>query len=151
MKTIESVDQLITELSQSRDQLVVVDFFARWCGSCRALYPKLVKLAESNPECIVLKVDFDSNKKLCKALDVKVLPFFQLYRGAEGRVAAFSASVAKVQRLRDALELYSSPRCSVGNSPIVSELSSLLTTEDGRVVPGGAAQEQAAQQQAMPI
>lgn len=35
----------------------------------------------------------------------------------------------QVQRLREALATYSPPRCSVGNSPIVSELSSLLTTE----------------------
>lgn len=53
----------------------------------------------------------------------QVLPFLQFYRGAEGRVAAFSASVAKVQRLRDALSIYSTPRCSLGASPIISELS----------------------------
>ncbi len=39
-------------------------FHFRRCGSCKALYPKLCKLAEANPECIVLKVDFDDNKKL---------------------------------------------------------------------------------------
>lgn len=59
----------------------------------------------------------------------QVLPFFQFYRGAEGRVAAFSASVAKVQRLRDALREHSTPRCSIGASPIVSELSSLLDVQ----------------------
>ena len=63
----------------------------------------------------------------------QVLPFFQFYRGAEGRVAAFSASVAKVQRLREALALYSTPRCSIGNSPIISELASLLTTNEVRL------------------
>lgn len=33
-------------------------------------------------------------------LRVQVLPYFHFYRGAEGRVAAFSASVSKIQRIR---------------------------------------------------
>ena len=33
-------------------------------------------------------------------LCAQVLPYFHFYRGAEGRVAAFSASVSKIQRLR---------------------------------------------------
>ena len=56
----------------SRDRLVVLDFYAQWCGSCKALYPKLSKLSEENPDILVLKVNFDDNKTMCKALDVKV-------------------------------------------------------------------------------
>lgn len=63
-------------------------------------------------------------------LSVQVLPFFQFYRGAEGRVAAFSASVAKVQRLRDALRQHSSPYCSLGANPVITELSSLLSVDE---------------------
>lgn len=44
----------------------------RWCGSCKALYPKLCQLSADNPDIILLKVEFDSNKQLAKALDVKV-------------------------------------------------------------------------------
>lgn len=35
--------------------------------------------------------------------DLQVLPFFMFYRGADGLLASFSASVSKVQRLRYAL------------------------------------------------
>ena len=56
----------------SRDRLVILDFYAQWCGSCKALYPKLAKLSEEHPEILVLKVNFDDNKTMCKALDVKV-------------------------------------------------------------------------------
>ena len=61
-----------------------------------------------------LKVDFDANKAMCRTLGVKVLPYFHMYRGADGRVASFSASLSKVQRLRDALDQYGAPRCTVG-------------------------------------
>ena len=36
---------------------------------------------------------------------VQVLPFFHLYRGANGKVAEFSASVSKIQRLRCGMNL----------------------------------------------
>lgn len=123
MISVNSAEELIHELSQARDKLVVVDFFARWCGSCKALYPKLCKICEANPDMLMLKLNFDDNKQLCKTLGVKVLPFFQFYRGAEGQVAAFSASVAKVQKLRDALEEFGPARCSLGSGPLVEQLT----------------------------
>ena len=56
----------------ARDRLIVLDFYANWCGACKALYPKLCKLSDENPEIVLLKVNFDQNKQLCKALGVKV-------------------------------------------------------------------------------
>lgn len=46
-----------------------------------------------------LKVNFDANKSMCKALNVKVLPYFHFYRGADGQLESFSCSLAKVRRL----------------------------------------------------
>ena len=107
---------LIQNLHQ--DKLVVVDFFATWCGSCRALYPKLISLAKENEsEVFLLKVNFDEHKQMSKQLGVRVLPYFILYRGALGRVDAFSASLSKIQRLRSAIQEHASPFCSIG--PVV--------------------------------
>ncbi|KAH9574760.1 hypothetical protein CY35_01G076400 [Sphagnum magellanicum] len=44
---IHSTQQFIDALSNAGEKLVVVDFFATWCGSCRALYPKLQKLKDA--------------------------------------------------------------------------------------------------------
>ena len=103
VKDCDSMDAFLGELRNAGDNLVVVDFYARWCGACRALYPKLCKLAAENPDCVFLKVEFDDNKDMCRSMGVKVLPFFHMYRGKDGKVASFSASVSKVHRLRDAL------------------------------------------------
>jgi hypothetical protein len=43
---------------------------------------------------------------VCKSLGVKMLPYFHVYRGQHGRVASFSASVTKVQRIRDAIDQF---------------------------------------------
>ena len=66
--------------------------------------PKLLKTAAANPNVVFLALNFDENKPVAKQLGIKVLPYFQLYRGSDGKVAEFSCSVAKIQRLRDALE-----------------------------------------------
>lgn len=46
-----------------------------------------------------LKVNFDENKPMCKSLNVKVLPYFHFYRGADGQLESFSCSLAKVSEL----------------------------------------------------
>ena len=113
LRDVSSTQSLIEELSLAEDRLVVVDFYAQWCGACRALYPKLVKLAQENEDIVFLKVDYDANKSMCKGLGIKVLPFFHLYRGSLGRVDELSASVSKLPRLRTAIQKHNTPRCDL--------------------------------------
>ena len=77
---------------------------------------QLVQIIAARDDILFLKVDFDANKTMCRTLGVKVLTFFHLYRGPSGRVAEFSASLSKIQRLRDALEEHGAARCCIGES-----------------------------------
>ncbi|KFK29124.1 hypothetical protein AALP_AA7G092000 [Arabis alpina] len=104
MIDINSTEQFLNALKDAGDRLVIVDFYGTWCGSCRAMFPKLCKTAQEHPEILFLKVNFDENKSLCKSLNVKVLPYFHFYRGSEGQVESFSCSLAKFQKLREAIE-----------------------------------------------
>lgn len=54
-------------------------------------------MAEEHPEIMFLKVNFDENKAMCKSMNVKVLPCFHFYRGADGKLEEFSCSLAKVR------------------------------------------------------
>jgi len=41
-------------------RLVCVEYFAGWCGACRALHPKLTQISEKEyPDVLFLKVQFD--------------------------------------------------------------------------------------------
>jgi len=57
---------------------------------------------------------------------VQVLPYFHIYHGAEGRVAAFSCTVSKFQRMRDALEEYYTPICSLEDNPGLPEFPDIV-------------------------
>lgn len=114
LRDVNSTQEFLDALSNAGEKLVVVEFFATWCGSCKALYPKLCQLADEHPDIEFLKVNFDENKAMCKSLNVKVLPFFHFYRGAEGRLDSFSCSLSKLAKLKEAIATHNTDRCSIG-------------------------------------
>nr|GMD01799.1 thioredoxin-like 2, chloroplastic [Ipomoea batatas] len=136
MIDIHSTKELLDALSQAGDRLVIVEFYGTWCASCRALFPKLCRTATEHPEILFLKVNFDENKPMCKSLNVKVLPYFHFYRGADGQLESFSCSLAKFQKIKDAIELHNTARCSIGPPRGLGDikLETLLTAKD---VPAG--------------
>lgn len=123
MIDIHSTQEFLSALSQAADRLVIVEFYGTWCASCRALFPKLCRTAEEHPEILFLKVNFDENKPMCKSLNVKVLPYFHFYRGADGQLESFSCSLAKFQKIKDAIEMHNTDRCSIGPPKGVGDLS----------------------------
>ncbi|XWS26705.1 hypothetical protein CRYUN_Cryun26dG0053300 [Craigia yunnanensis] len=123
MTDIHSTQEFFSALSEAGDRLVIVEFYGTWCASCRALFPKLCRTAQEHPEILFLKVNFDENKPMCKSLNVKVLPYFHFYRGAHGQLESFSCSLAKFQKIKDAIEMHSQPHCNVGPSKGVGDLN----------------------------
>lgn len=123
MIDIHSTQEFLGALSQAGDKLVIVEFYGTWCASCRALFPKLCRTAEEHPEILFLKVNFDENKPMCKNLNVKVLPYFHFYRGADGQLESFSCSLAKFQKIKDAIRTHNTARCSIGPPKGVGDLS----------------------------
>ncbi|XP_047307602.1 thioredoxin-like 2-1, chloroplastic [Impatiens glandulifera] len=113
MIDINSTHDLLTALVEAGDRLVIVEFYGTWCASCRSLFPKLCRTAKDHPEILFLKVNFDENKTMCKNLNVKVLPFFHIYRGADGLLDAFSCSFVKFKKIKNAIETYNN---SVGSN-----------------------------------
>ncbi len=61
---------------------VLVDYWAPWCGPCRALAPNLETLAKEHGESLlVLKVNVDSHPDAAKAYQVTSLPTLIVFRG----------------------------------------------------------------------
>jgi putative thioredoxin len=62
-------------LEESSNRLVIVDFWAPWCGPCKQLTPVLEKVISSSPNKIVLaKINIDENQQIAAQLRIQSIP-----------------------------------------------------------------------------
>ena len=63
--------------------LVLVDFFATWCGPCKMLSPVLEDLASDRSEVAIVKVDIDENENLAKSYGIMSVPTLMLFKDGQ--------------------------------------------------------------------
>jgi thioredoxin len=76
--------------------IVLIDWWAPWCGPCRAFAPVYERVAEANPDVTFAKVNTDEEQELAGAFNIRSIPTLMIFRD---RVLLFSQPGALPQNV----------------------------------------------------
>lgn len=79
MSTIElTADNLEKVIQESKT--LFIDFWAAWCGPCRAFAPVFEAASEKHPDIAFAKLDTEANGEIAAALEIQAIPTLMAFR-----------------------------------------------------------------------
>jgi len=83
----------------SKNKMVVVDFFAEWCGPCKRISPHVEKYSEEFKHITFIKVDVDAATDVAEAYNIQAMPTFMLFKDGAKVAEMTGADQAKLKEL----------------------------------------------------
>lgn len=73
--TKDTLDQTLAD-----NEIVFIDFWASWCGPCRAFAPVFEKVSEAHPGAVFAKVDTEAERELAASFRIQSIPTLMAVR-----------------------------------------------------------------------
>jgi len=72
------------DVVKTADKIVLVDFWAPWCGPCRAVAPVLERLAGEYPDALLVgKLNVDENREIALSHGISSIPSIFIYKNGD--------------------------------------------------------------------
>ncbi len=79
MATIELTKENFEE-TVTKNDMVIVDFWASWCGPCKSFAPVFEAASEKHADIVFAKVNADNEQELAGSFSIRSIPFVMLFR-----------------------------------------------------------------------
>jgi thioredoxin reductase (NADPH) len=84
------------------NDIVLVDFWASWCGPCRAFAPTFAASAEKHPDVVHVKVDTEAEQELAAAAQIRSIPTLMAFK--KGKLLFNQAGALPPPALEDLIQ-----------------------------------------------
>lgn len=102
VSTIKSASEFQNKLAGAGNKLVILDFYATWCGPCKEMDPHVRQLVKQYKDrAMVIKINVDKFQDICDYYKVKSMPTFVFIKN-QRRVSSFAGADAKLLTLKTA-------------------------------------------------
>jgi thioredoxin 1 len=76
---MEVTKENFSEVIEKND-IVIIDFWAPWCGPCRSFAPIFEKAAEANPDAAFVKINTEQEQELAGHFQIRSIPTLMVFR-----------------------------------------------------------------------
>ena len=101
MSTVDLTEEIF-ESTVQKPGIVLIDWWASWCGPCKAFAPVYEKVSNAHPDAVFAKVDTQSNPGLAAAFEIKAIPTLSILR--DGVLLFHRAGMVPASALEDLIK-----------------------------------------------